>query len=467
MVAPTPLPATLPPSLWAAGTYGAAAFGDTRLRTRLVAIGAAIARDPAASLPAALADPAALKATYRLLANAKVEADAILAPHAAQTRQAATGGVTLLVQDTTTLDYSAHPATADLGPIGKGDGQGLLVQTVLAVRPADRLPLGVLAAEPFARTPAPADESRLARTKRDRESDIWGQLAETVGPPPPDATWVHVADRGGDCYTFFTAVQAAGADLLVRVVQNRGITRPDGSPARLVETLRAQPLAATRPLTVPAAGDQPARETEVAVSWMAATLKPPTNARRDRPTPPPIPVWAVRVWEPAPPDGADPVEWLLLTTVPVVTVADAWERVDWYTCRWLIEELHKGLKTGCRIEQTQLRERASIARLLAVLLPVAVRLLQLRAISRQQPHAPVGRVADAATVRLVAALSRQPDAATVARFAAQVARLGGYQDRRGDGPPGWQTLWRGWQKVETAQATLDRLSLAVPGQICG
>jgi hypothetical protein len=242
----------------------------------------------------------------------------------------------------------------------------------------------------------------------------------------------------------------------VRVVQNRRITLPDGTPAKLADTLRAQPPAAHRALTVPAHGARPARETTVTVSWMAVTLDAPTNARRDRPTPAPIPVWAVRVWEPTPPDGAEPVEWRLLTTVPVVTVAEAWARVDWYTCRWLIEELHKGLKTGCRIEQVQLRERASIERLLAV------RLLGLRALSRQQPHAPVGRVADTAAVRLVAALARQPAADTVARFAAQVARLGGYQDRRGDGPPGWQTLWRGWHTVEAAQHTLATLGLDLP-----
>jgi hypothetical protein len=462
MPAATLLPATMPPPLWAAATFAAADLGDRRRTCRLVALAAAIARDPTASLPAALADPAALKAAYRLLANDGIDAQAILAPHAGQTRNAATGGLVLLVQDTTTLDFSAHPATTDLGPIGKGDGQGLFVQTVLAVRPDARLPLGVLGATPFVRTPAPAGESRLQRTKRDRESAIWGRLAAAVGAPPDDTRWVHVADRGGDCYGFFTAVQAAGADFLVRVVQNRGITIPDGTHARLGETLRDQPIAATRDLHVPARDDQPARDTQVAVSWMTATLQPPTNHRRDRPKPPPIPVWAVRVWEPAPPAGAEPVEWLLLTTVPVVTVADAWQRVDWYTARWLIEELHKGLKTGCRIEQAQLRERASIERLLGVLLPVAVRLLQWRALSRQSPHAPVERVADGATVRLVAALSRQPVADTVARFAAQVARLGGYQDRRGDGPPGWQTLWRGWQNVETAQATLDHLGLDLP-----
>jgi hypothetical protein len=202
----TPLPATMPSLLWAAGTYGAADLGDARRTARLVDTAARITAHPDASLPAALADPAARKATYRLLANDAVDAQAILAPHTAQTRQAATGDTVLLVQDTTTLDFSTHPASADLGPIAPSHhGHGLFVQAVFAVRPADRLPLGVLAAEAFGRTPAPAGESRLARTRRARESDIWGQLAARIGTPPPETTWVHVADRGGDCYSFFTA----------------------------------------------------------------------------------------------------------------------------------------------------------------------------------------------------------------------------------------------------------------------
>lgn len=456
------IPATPPPARWAATTFGAAELGDARRTDRLVRIAAAIAQRPAASLPGQLQHPAALKATYRLLGSDAIAAAAILAPHAAQTREAATGGITLLVQDTTTLDFSTHHATTDLGPIAKGGGHGLFLQTVLAVRPTDHLPLGVLAAEAFGRRPAPSGETRAQRTKRDRESDIWGRLADRAGTPPAGSTWVHVADRGGDCYRFFTAVREAGADLLVRTVQNRRVTRADGTPGRLADTLRALPPAATRSLTVPARGAQPARATAVAVTWTAVTLEPPTNHRRDQPTPDPTPGWAVRVWEPAPPAGVAPVEWRLITSVPVVTVDDAWERVDWYTARWLIEELHKGLKTGCRVERVRLQERAGIERLLAVLLPVAVRLLRLRALTRQQPHAPVEMLADAATVRLVARLTGQPTPNTVARFAAQVARLGGYQDRRGDGPPGWQTLWDGWQQVETTQRTLARLGLELP-----
>lgn len=454
------LPATVSSSEWADATFGHVDLGDVRRTARLVGSAAAIAQHPASSLPGQLADPAALKGLYRLLDADAVRFDAILAPHQTQTRAAATGATVLLVQDTTTLDFTHHPAMSGLGPLARQGGQGLLLHTMLAVSPEDRLPLGVLAADPFVRQPAPAGETDTARTRRPRESDIWGQLVTRVGTPPADSTWVHVADRGADCASFFAAVQQTGADVLVRVAQNRRITLADGTPGKLLDTIRARPPAADRRhLAVPARGHQPARTATVAVSWQAITLEPPTRGAGDLA---PMPLWAVRVWEPDPPDAGEPVEWVVLTSVPVVTLTDAWTRVAWYTARWVIEELHKGLKTGCGIEQVRLQERARLERLLAMVLPVAVRLLRLRGQSRQQPLAPVGQVADAGLVALVARLTRQPPADTVARFAAQVARLGGYQDRRGDGPPGWQTLWRGWQRVADAQQTLDLLGRDAP-----
>jgi hypothetical protein len=467
MCHPAALPAFAPPAEWAEATFGAVDLGDARRTRRLVAIATAVATAPDATLPRQLGDPAALHATYRLLGSDAVTMEALLAAHIAQTRDAASGGVVLLVQDTTTLDCSAHPATTGLGPIGPGDGHGLHLQTVLAVQPAPRLPLGVLAAEVWTRPavaphPPARTERSAQRARRARESAVWGRLVTTIGPPPPDTTWVHVADRGADCFGFFTACHRQGADVLVRVVQNRCITDAEALPGHLIDTLRAHPAVASRPLHLPARHGQPARDTTVAVSWAAVTLQPPTNSPRDQPKPAPIPAWAVRVWEPDPPPApAEPVEWLLVTTVPVETVADAWERRDWYTARWLIEDYHQCLKTGCRAETSQLHDGAPIRRRLGVVLPVAVRLLTLRELPRVWPDAPATLVAGPLAIRLLAARTRLPAASTVGAVLSQVARLGGHLGRRRDGPPGWRTLWRGWWQLETLlegahlAATLD------------
>jgi hypothetical protein len=436
------------PLAWAKQVFGPVAVGDLRRTDRIVQVAAAWAASPDGSLPQQAADPAALKAVYRLLHNEALTVDELLAPHQALTRQAANHGpVVLLVQDTTTLDFSAHRAADGLSPIGDGRGRGFYLQTVLAVAPEDRVPLGVLAAELWGRQPTPeGSETRTERAKRPRESAIWGRLVTQVGSPPDGVRWVHVADRGADCYDFFTAVASTGSDVLVRVVQNRCLTEPTG--AHLLDTLRAQPARAERSLTVTGRPDRPGRTAQVAVSWLATTLRPPALRDRAQPVPSPVSIWAVRVWEPDPPLDTVPVEWLLATTVPVTTVAQAWERVDWYTARWLIEEFHMGLKTGCGAERTQLRDRAALERRVALLLPLAVRLLLLRTLARRDPNAPVDQLAQPIAVALVAARTRQPPATTVGGYLRQVARLGGHQGRTGDGPPGWRTLWRGWFRVE-------------------
>lgn len=463
-VSPAPLLRQLAPASWAEATFGDVQLGDPRRTRRLVQIATALAARPSASLPAQLRDPAALKATYRLLASDAVTFAAVLGPHRAQTRAAAAREpVVLVVQDTTELDFTAHPATTGLGPVGTQRGHGFHLQTALAVRPDPRLPLGVLAAEPWLRQRAPSGETRTQRQQRPKESDVWGRLVQAVGSPPPDTCWVHVADRGADCYRFFTACRQTGADVLVRVVQNRCVTQDD-APGHLVDILRDQPARDRRPLHIPAhTADRgrparAARDTEVALSWTALTLPPPTNWPRDQPTPAPIPGWAVRVWEADPdPTIPEPVEWLLLTTVPVQTVDDAWERVDWYTARWVIEDFHQCLKTGCRAEQAQLRACDALWRRLGILLPLAARLLGLREASRQTPEAPATTFADAATLRVVAAYTRLPVATTVDAFTRQMARIGGHQGRKRDGPPGWRTLWQGWWTVQTL---LDGIALA-------
>ena len=442
---------TLSPERWAAQTFGAARLGDRRRTRRVVALAAALARQPDASLPAQLRDPAALKAAYRLLDAPALSHAALLAPHWRQTRRAAGARpLVLLVQDTTTLDYSHHPTTSGLGPIGNGRGRGFLVHSVLAVVPQPRQALGLAYQEPFVRQPVPQAQARAEdcarRQARPRESEVWARAVEAVGPPPAGARWVHVGDRGSDIFGFLVACRQQRTDFLVRVAQDRRVEEEEPGVRHLRAHARAAPAAAERVLALPARPGQPAREARVALSYRAVRVRPPKHSPRQ----PPIAAWVVRVWEPAPPPGVAPVEWLLLTSVPTDSVAAAWERVRWYTCRWLIEDYHQCLKTGCRIEQRQVQAGERLQRLLGRCAPVAVRLLQLREAARAAPDQPAGEALPPELVAVVAALSGRPPGTLSADACwRQIARLGGHQGRRGDGPPGWQTLWRGWQYVQT------------------
>jgi hypothetical protein len=155
-------------------------------------------------------------------------------------------------------------------------------------------------------------------------------------------------------------------------------------------------------------------------------------------------MWVIRVWEEQAPEGEEPLEWVLLTSVPT-TLEQAWERVDWYRQRWLVEDYHQCLKSGCRIEERQVQSVDGLIRLLGLLSPLAVRLLQIRAAARAEPERPAHEVIEPVLLAVVAQRSgHAPATMTVGTFWREVARLGGYLARTHDGPPGWRTLWKGW-----------------------
>jgi len=455
LLGPPPIPVSRPPAgltgaldpvAWAAATFAGCDLGDARRTRRLVAVAARLAADPSGSLPAALAAPAMLKAGYRLLHTDAVTVDALTRPHRDQTRAVAGApGVTLLLQDSTELDYTPHPSLDGLGPIGDGRGRGYRLQSVLAVRPDDGGVLGLAALTPFLRHPqADRGSSAAHRRHRARESDIWPQTVAEVGPPPPGATWVHVGDRGADVFTCFAMCRTMATELVVRVAQDRCATAPDGTATHVLAAARALPPVAHRSQPVAARRGEPARTARVAVAWVALTVQPPADVRGQAP----LPAWVVRVWEPAPPPGVTPLDWVQVTTVPVHSVVAAWERVGWYERRWLVEEYHRCLKTGCRVEARQLQDRAALWRLLGIAAPTAVRLLHLRHVARSDPEVAATALVPADVIAVVAAKTGQPAAGMTARTCWRlIARLGGHQGRRGDGDPGWETLWKGWRVV--------------------
>lgn len=427
----------------------------------MVRVAAAIAQVPEGSLSRRCADPAEVKAAYRLLQHPAVTSEAVTEPHRRASLDAAraAGGVVLLVQDTTEFDYSGHQATTGLGPIGDGRGRGFLVQSVLAVRPgataARAAVLGLVHLHPFDRVPAPAGETRTEMRKRARESDVWLTAVTAVGPPPRDDRWVMVGDRGADIFRLFAACRAQRQEFLVRAVSDRRAVDADGEATHVLAYARALvPHEEHRTVEVATQGKQPARTAEVAVSWAPLTL-PPTA---DAPDEAALAIWVVRVTELAPPPGVTPVEWILLTSVPTANAAAAWERVAWYRHRWIIEEYHQALKTGCRLAASQLREQDRLWALLGICAPIAVRLLQVRMAARGDPTVLASTVLDEATVAVVAALTKSEAAGmTLGTCWRMIARLGGHLGRNGDGEPGWRSLWWGWQRVQT---TLDGVRIA-------
>jgi hypothetical protein len=158
----------------------------------------------------------------------------------------------------------------------------------------------------------------------------------------------------------------------------------------------------------------------------------------------------VRVWEVDPPAGNAALEWIVVTSLETQTCEQAWQRIEWYRCRWIVEEYHQCLKTGCRIEERQVHTADRFMRLLGLLSPLAVRLLQLRDLARLVPESAALQHLEPAAVTLVPARAAlAPEDLTVARFWREVACLGGYLARTRDCPPGWKTVWKGWLYLQT------------------
>ncbi len=440
----------LDPKSWAERTFGGVQLHDMRRTRRAVKAASNLAENPLGSLPAQMHTWKETKAVYRLLDEPDVTFAALMQPHLHQTREQATASpVVLLVQDTTDIDLSHRRKISGVGQIGNERGRGFFVQTVLAVRPERREVLGCLAQEPFVRIPAPEGEQRHERLKREeRESDVWIRQVQSIGTPESASMWVHVGDRGADMFPFFQACQATQTHFLVRAAQNRRVQENEEEITYSLLRARAFPSQASRPFEVPARHGRKGRSTQLQLSFGQMTLLPPRNEPRAGKDP--VTVWVIRVWEEQTPAGEEPLEWILLTSVPTTTLEQAWERVDWYGHRWLVEDYHQCLKSGCRIEQRQLQTVDGLMRLLGLLSPLAVRLLQVRACAGEDPERPASEVIDPLMLAVVAQRSGgSPATMTVGTFWTEVARLGGYLARSHDGPPGWRTIWKGWLSLQT------------------
>jgi hypothetical protein len=438
---------------WAVETWGQVDLGDQRLNRRAVLIGAKMAANPEASLPQQMQEPAALQAAYRLMNNPHVHLNSLLEPVYQQTRQAADRPeVVLWVNDLTELDYTFHNAKTGLGPIGDSRGKGLLMHSTLAVQPEKRTVLGLGSVQVFLRQPAPKPRPKWTRSP---EGKIWEKAAQQVGAAPEGCLWVHVSDAGSDYFPYLAACVDQGKHFLVRVSRNRLLTWEESDPQseqseahKLMDYVRslAPQAGSAYPVQVRATTKQAAREAEVAMTWAPVTLSPSAQAPPDERQHAPMQAWVLRVWEPNPPENVEAIEWILLSSLPLEDLSAARRCVDWYTCRWLCEDFHQCLKTGCKIERSQLDDRTDLENLLGFAAPIAVRLLQLRQVARHSPEMLANQVMEPLMVKVLA-LHQHIDAKTmtIRRFWLLVARLGGFQGRKCDGNPGWRTIWHGWR----------------------
>jgi hypothetical protein len=443
------------PHAWAEAEFGGASLGDVRRGRRLVRMAAGLAERPSGTLPTAFDQRSELKAAYHFLACPDIRGEAIIQPHMERTRAACRQpGEYLLIEDTTILDFSSLKATGGLGRIGNDGGRGLYLHTDLAARvegwndqgPPRLTLMGIFGQQHWARqgtSRRKMGETDAQRLRHSRESERWAGVFHATGSPPDGCRWTYVADRESDIYEVFDVCGKQGVDFVVRAQHARAL---EGEDCALFDAVGRQPVLGEFQMELRARPTSPARTVTLVVRAMRVSIRGPWRPG-GRVAELPLNVVDVRAIDQNPQDP--PIHWVLLTSLPTDGFAAVVKIIRIYAARWLVEEYHKALKTGVRIEQSQLSQAHRIEALLAVLTVVAARLLDLKLLAATKADTPiVPDEVDPDAVRVLEALAGKPvNGWTYGALLVATARLGGFLARKGDGNPGWLTIWRGWRRL--------------------
>lgn len=445
---------------WVEQQFGTCDLGDVRRTKRLRKVAKQMLDAPEKSLPEQNTGWADLKAAYRLFDSPNVIFEAVAQPHWTQTRQTKPGRY-LLISDTTDIDHFSHKGTTGLGMLGSGVGRGMQLHNCLMYDCNQKQIRGAAGALLQYRKFKDKKETRMQRLARRRESDIWGELVDQVGPAPEGSTWIHVFDRGGDNFEAMCHIRLTGCEWVIRASKlNRKVTTQDKCKISLKDAIKDAKLLGSYELNLRSRPGVAARTAKIEVSAMSVSFERPVHSSK----------WVkqcgikqlessvVVVQEVDAPPGVTPICWVLLASSPVKTFADAWQVIEDYENRWLVEEYHKVLKTGCSIEVHALRKAERLEPLIALISVIGIRLFQLKLIGRNQPDAKAATHVPTSWLRclkLARPKTKLTDM-TVYTFFREVAKLGGFIGRASDGEPGWQTVWRGYRKL---QSLLDGMNL--------
>lgn len=446
---------------WAIDEFAQVELNDGRLNRRCQELATILAQQPDTPINQACEDWAGTKAAYRFFDNKKVTPERIVAPHQQQTvSRMSQHRCVLAIQDTTFFNYSHHPQTEGLGAIGskRHKQRGFAMHSTLAVT-ATEMPLGLLTQAFFSREvdePAhqPKELSKLPIEAK--ESYRWLQAFEqTIALSPNDVHVITVCDREADMYEMFALAQQQDAHLLVRASANRAIV--DSEVRTLWPKIEKQAVVGHLSVTTTANQKRKGRTAQVCLRFTQVTLRPPWRPQQKKL--PIVTLNAILVREENPPDGiADPIEWLLLTNVPVASLQDASQVVQWYCTRWQIELFHKIIKSGCKVEDCRLQTADRLQNYIALMGVVAWRLHWLTYINRTDPALPCTAILTPveweSLYMRIHKTTRLPDSIPTVRQAVRwIAQLGGFLGRKGDGEPGIVVVWRGWQRLQDIAAT--------------
>lgn len=452
------------------GEFAGLILPDKRLIDRVLKFVAAAARAPSQSLPDMLEDVAGLEGAYRMLGNDRVSFEALHAPHRVRTIERTRDASNVVVVHDTSDVQTPWAEPAEVGYLNTGKA-GYRAHVSLALNVASNrpvCPLGVLSAElifrrKFAKSKA---KKRLSGADtahcKEKEFTRWERGIDASAQALVDCpSVVHVMDREADSYALFSQIQRLQQGFVIRLRTDRRAKQVDerdddvdGSTLGTLATemkgicTREVPLSKRGAKRAPASlKTHSAREARHALLHFSAMNVELAKPHYVADAPASLTLGFVRVWEPNPPEGEQPVEWLLITNEPCETPDEIVRVVDLYRCRWIIEEFFKALKTGCALEKRQFESRDALVNLLALFLPIAIHLLWIRTCARDTPDTPATDVFTSLQLTVLRHRShrRMSENPTAKEALWVLAGIGGHIPN--NGWPGWQVLGRAYVKL--------------------
>ncbi len=446
-------------------------FGDKRLTSRATKLLRDLSRCPKYSINASTQGAAETMAAYRFLSNHKVTSDLILQPHRQRAIQRASEYPSVrLIQDTSEADFTSLKTLKGSGPLSTEKRRGTFLHTSLLVA-AGGLPLGVLDIDFMTR------EDRNGRKKiphkqrplEEKESFRWltgYRDACNLQLQLPSSEVISVADREADMYEIFSeyehlAQHQKPAHFLIRAKENR-VLLDELEGRKLFDLTDSGEALGTIEFDIPSQ-TQKLKIKGIPEKYQRLKRKVTQELRVHKvtPRPPyrkdvkfdPVTFYMVSAREVNEPEGQRPIIWRLLTSKPVSSFKEAHEIVLAYVDRWQVEVFFKVLKTGCKIEEIGLKNIEGIKRSIAMFSLIAWKQLYLTYLAREQPDSGCSMVFERheweGTLKVLSNGKAELNEPNLKEFMLQIAKLGGYLNRKHDPPPGPECLWKGILKVES------------------
>lgn len=416
---------------WAKQQFEGVNLGDKRLNRRAQLIAGNMMKKPEASINMQSENWSESKGAYRFFDSKKVNFQDLIKPHTDLVKiQCSSVKIVLAIQDTCYISYGHHPSVTDLGHIGAEDTSGVILHNTLAVDPSPRHPKVVGVLDQW------IHNRKEEKDEEWKETKLWEEASSRMNIDVTKTKVIEVMDREGSVFDIMKNCLSLKHEFLIRSKSNKFVRNPFRH--KLIEAGTKIPAAGHIDIDVQKKNGQKKRKARLEVKYLPVEIPGPPGRKDES-----LDCNLIQVVETDPPEGQEPLNWYLLTSVEVTSFEDALKVIEWYRFRWIIEEYHKCIKTGCKVESKQLKSAFRIENFLGIACVIAVKILQIRDLMRVMPDELASKVVDPLSLKMIQNYFKINKDLTIKEYYNLVAKMGGFLNRKSDGDPGWQTLWKG------------------------